>query len=190
LRFNEVFLNWTSKDAVSVLISLTALCISLGSFYRTNLYVNDSVVVRSVPTSITHTVQGSREEELAATITMQVIFVNTGNRDAMVISVGVWALDINDLNGGGGGLTGEKFAPVLLKPGEIKLLDVPMEVPLILGHGVGKHAVLALSSLNSAGESFVLRIPFAKLEAIKDPQAHDVAVVTVEQINEPLFQRR
>ncbi len=92
---------WTSKDAISVAISVVALSVSVGNVYWANT-PRESVIIRAFQTSLTHTI--SDPKALTPTILAPFVLINTGNRDAMVVHMPAVALhDASDPDSGGSG---------------------------------------------------------------------------------------
>src|SRR5262245_34970082 len=174
---------WTSKDAISVAISLVALTVSVGNVYIANS-TRESVAIRAFQTYLTHTMSDPKD---LTPILVPLVLVNTGNRDAMIVHMLAIALnDASDPDSGGGGVGGGELAPMLLKPGEIKLLHVPMEPHMVVA-AAGKTVQLDISTVDSSGRLHARRFQFADLEGLKNPMDQDVAVVKVRAVNEPLL---
>lgn len=114
---------FTSKDYVTIGISIFALITSLASFYFSNIRVEDNLQARLVDVDILRNVNASLSQDTAI---IKVAFINAGNRQAIVLRPTFQLADTtNAYNGASGGKLNESNSfPIILQPHEMKLIDL------------------------------------------------------------------
>ncbi len=114
---------FTSKDYVTIGISIFALVTSLTAFYFSNLRVEDNLQARIVDVDELRNIKDSLSEDTAI---IQVAFINAGNRQAIVLRPTFQLADTtNAYNGAWGGKVNEANPfPLILQPREMKLVGI------------------------------------------------------------------
>lgn len=124
------------KDLLSVTLSTIALCVSLATFYFTNLRVDDNSFVRISDWSVhrgnsTDPDDGYKNGFVAA----QATFANAGNRPAMVLSATYQLSDQPDLDNGGFGdnaIVDDKTFPLMLPPRDMRLVELRIPIRMLI----------------------------------------------------------
>ncbi|HEX8127237.1 MAG TPA: hypothetical protein VF548_16800 [Allosphingosinicella sp.] len=121
---------FTAKDVVALLFSAFALMLSGATFYLTNVRVSDAVTARVVDVDRTSPPSPSPRD---AGLVVQVAFVNSGNRDAIITLpdynfTGSRGLDTGSV--GGPAAAAKGVFPFVLSPKQIRLVEVPVPVAI------------------------------------------------------------
>lgn len=184
------FKAWSSRDVLTAVVSLTALSLSAASFYRSHYYVSHAVTLRVLETSKGHTrdAQTHKGDSDEHTMTLPLIFINTGNRDAMVLKTAV--MESTDDSGGGGILddAGE-VTPFILKTGDIKVVNLEIAAFQILFHA-GSRLVLQVEIIDASGRSAYRHVQVGNLAKTKNDFGEDVAFLNIDSVSAPLFDER
>jgi hypothetical protein len=112
------------------MISIAAVGISAIGFYRSNFYVNNALDLRMFGEGVTRRLGAPGDESSPERFheadkqeyALTVIFVNSGNRDALVLKVNMFVPDEHGITAFG---MEDAIAPFAMKPGEIKVVALP-----------------------------------------------------------------
>jgi hypothetical protein len=128
----------TIKDWTGILFSTFALCISVLSFYFSNIRVEDNAIVRISDVLVN---AGDKDDPgkqyINGFVTAQASFVNAGNRPAIILSASYQLSDRPNLSNGGFGsdvVTDPKTFPLVLPPRDMRLVELRIPVMEVLNN--------------------------------------------------------
>jgi hypothetical protein len=122
----------TLKDWTGISFSALALCISVLSFYFSNVRVEDNAIVRISDLTVKAGDKDDPDKQyINGFVTAQASFVNAGNRPAIVLSAVYQLSDRPNLDNGGFGsdvVTDDKTFPLVLPPRDIRLVELRIPI--------------------------------------------------------------
>ncbi|MGR8964211.1 hypothetical protein [Rhizobium leguminosarum] len=126
------------KDVLGVGFSTTALILSIVGFYISNVKVQDSVIAKIVDLRVDAVTMDDHVNGYKnGVIVAQMSFIDNGNRSAIIMPPWYQISGTADRSGGSFGDVGEtnkdKF-PVVIQPGEIKLIELHIPVTAFLSN--------------------------------------------------------
>lgn len=117
------------KDKLSIILSVSALLVSLSSFYFSYFRIEDNLQARVTGTDIIRSISDTLSDTfICDTAVVQIAFVNGGNRQSIILTPWYQLADTtNTYNGAWGAeFDNSNMFPIILQPHEMKIVDLKL----------------------------------------------------------------
>lgn len=118
--------NFTRKDYVTLIISITALAISLFAFYYNNIRVSDRMSVKILDLDLKRDTSKGVDGDTAI---IKVAFFNSGNRQSIILTPSYQMSDTINTNNQVlhyGDIDNDNQFPIILEPNQVKIVNLKL----------------------------------------------------------------
>lgn len=114
------------KDYVTITLSVIAIGTSVLGFYFSNIRVEDNLHAKVIDVSTLRKSKTSKDTMESDTVVLSTIFINSGNRQAVVLEPWFMLSDTSNANGETNGFTfaNDNDFPLIIEPKQVKMVKL------------------------------------------------------------------